>query len=433
MRGERIARELRGDRGFAWVCFALTWLALVAGGAGGQLFDAAVYVDSAQRIVDGVAAPAGYAIRGALTSLVYLPAALGTTVGMSVETGVLLQNAALLASLGAFLLPAVLARCGGGSRWHTAGCSVAVVVVLGRFAPVGHMDIWAAAAVVGTVVLAGRPTTVRLLAAGALLGAAVNLRPAYLLAAVLLLVGWAVWVRRGALWLALGATMAVIPQAVQELFRSGSLSAWWDGVQQVNEIQLTFATWVVRYDTVPSSSSPQQFFCHPGMAAVQQSPVTSPTDLVGQLVTYVPQSIDLVAQKLSAWLMWTWSTPYYDTFDPSTSQLSILVVATVVVGAFGWLQAARRGDVPRQVLVTTGAVALGVLAGAVAATPETRFALPLVVLGLVGVALVPVDRVSRRQVLVVIGVAVVVVLLGQRGLDHPAPGGPVSPEVCAAA
>ncbi|MDR7252146.1 hypothetical protein J2X46_001122 [Nocardioides sp. BE266] len=411
----------------------LTWLALVATGPSGQLFDASVYVDSANRLVDGLEVPAGYGTRGALTQLVYVPAALASKTGLSIERAVLFQNALLLAALAAFLVPALLRRLGTVGTWSPAWSCLAVVVVLGRFAPVGFMDIWSLAAVVGMLVLVATPTRSRLVAAGALLGAAVNLRPAYLLPSLLLLLAWAVWVRRGWIWVVLGSTTAVLSQGVLQLFRPGSFETWWDGLQIINEVQLTYSAWVVRYDTVPSSIAPQQFFCDPDMAAVQQAPISSPSDLVGHLMTYVPQSIDLVAQKLTAWLMWTWSTPYYDTFDPSTSQLSLLVVAAVVAGGFGWVQAVRRGAVPRSLVVAVGALALGVLGGAVAATPEARFALPLVVLGLVGVALIDVRGVTVRQGAGLVLAVVVVVLLGQHGLDHPAPPGPVTPETCSTA
>ncbi len=37
--------------------------------------------------------------------------------------------------------------------------------------------------------------------------------------------------------------------------------------------------------------------------------------------------------------MWTWSTPYHDTYDPAISQLGVLVVVLVVLGGYGWVQA----------------------------------------------------------------------------------------------
>ena len=204
------------------------------------------------------------------------------------------------------------------------------------------------------------------------------------------------------------------------------------GPEAINEVQLTYSAWVVRYDTVPSSLAPQQFFCEPDMAALQQGPINSPKDLVGHLVTHLPQSVDLVLQKLTSWLMWTWSTPYHNTYDPVISQLGVLVAVLVVLGGYGWVQAARRGDLPKTVVVTVAAVAIGVLGGAVAATPETRFALPLVVLGIVGVALVQFERMGRRQIGAVVGLVIIVVLLGRHGLEHPAPPGGVLPETCAA-
>lgn len=421
-----------GDHVFRASCFVLTAMALLAGGASGQPFDAAVYTNMPLVILDGAAVPPGFDFRGALAWLVYLPAALGTKIGIDIISGVLAQNVALLAALGAYLLPALSTRVGRPPRRIVVFSCVLVVVVLGRFAPLGLMDLWAASAAVLAIFLVRRPGAPSVLAAGALLGAAVNLRPAYLLSAVFVLGAWAIWVRRDWIWLALGSSMAVLPQAVMELFRPGSFHTWYNGAGSINQLQLSYSAWVVRYDTVPSSQVPQQFFCEPDMASVQQTPIASPTDLLAHLVTHLPQSIDLVLQKLTAWLMWTWSTPFHDSYDPTISQLSVLVVVLVVLGAFGWLQAVRRGDIPLRVAATAAATSLGVVCGAVAATPETRFAMPLVVLGIAGTSLVRFDRMKPRQIAAVTGVVIVVILLGQRGLDHPAPPGGVTPEICAA-
>ena len=430
---EQLERQQGPDRRFRWVTFALTWLALVATGAADQIFDSVVYVASAQHIVDGTAAPETYGYRGALTAVVYLPSALAAKVGLPVDVGVLVQNAALLAAMGAFLLPALLRTAGVRSRSVVVACSALVVVVLGRFAPAGLMDIWAVAAVLLAAVLVARPHPLRVLGAGVLIGAAVNLRPAYLLPMLVVLLAWAVWMRRRWLWLALGSTTMVLPQVLLEVVRPGSLGQWWDGVRIVSQIQVTFAAWVIRYDTVPSSGTPQQFFCEPDMAAVQHPSTASAGDFIGQLVTSMPQSIDLLAQKWTAWLLWTWSTPFYDTFDPVVSQLSVIVVVLVVMGVFGWVRAARRGDLPRPTLVLVAALAVGVMGGAVTATPEARFAMPLVALGIVGVLLVRLDELRHAHVVAVAGVVTVILVLGARGLSHPAPPGPVTPDICATA
>ena len=202
----------------------MTWLALVASGTSGQNYDAAVYTNAPFFILDGGPVPPGYGIRGVLSWLVYLPAALGTKVGMSMAAGVLVQNAALLAALGAFLLPAILAHASVGGRWRTIWCCAMVAIVLGRFAPLGLMDVWAFLPVLGAIILVARPSAVRIALAGALMGAAVNLRPAYLIVGLVLLLMWAVWIRRGWIWLALGSLSVVVSQAVSSLFRPGSFT-----------------------------------------------------------------------------------------------------------------------------------------------------------------------------------------------------------------
>ncbi|PKH37645.1 hypothetical protein CXG46_19660 [Nocardioides alpinus] len=419
------------DRVFAWACFAGTWLALVATGASAQVYDAVVYVDSAQLIVDGTPPPDDYGFRGALTALIYLPTAVATKVGLSGDVGVLLQNSALLAALGSFLLPSLLAAAGARSRARTVACCVLVLVVLGRFAPPGLMDIWALAAALGAVLLLARPDRWRVAAAGALLGTAINLRPAYLIPTLVVLIAWAIWVRRHSLLLAVGSLAFLLPQMILELLRPGSLQQWWTGVLTVNEIQLAYSAWVVRYDTMPAAYPPQQFFCMPGMAAAQDGQIGSPVGLLSHLLASLPTSIDLMAQKTTAWLMWTWSTPYYDAAEPAISQLGVMVAILVVLGAYGWVQAARRGELSRSLIVVVAALALGVLAGVVTSTPEARFAMPLVVLGMVGVLLVRFDRMGWRSLGAVAAIVVVVVLLGRHGLSHPAPAGFVSPEICA--
>jgi aromatic-L-amino-acid decarboxylase len=72
---------------------------------------------------------------------------MGTLLGVPMNIGVLLQNSALLAAVSAFLLPSfVNDERRPGACWAAPVCCVAVVVGLGRFAPIGHMDIWAGSA-----------------------------------------------------------------------------------------------------------------------------------------------------------------------------------------------------------------------------------------------------------------------------------------------
>lgn len=159
--------------GSAW-CFALTWLALMVSGPSGQPYDAFDYTNGPLEILSGTMGPDGFAPRGALTSVIYLPAAIGTKVGVSLITGVLVQNAALLAALGAFVLPALVSVAGVRVRAQVIWCCALVVVIFGRFAPTGLMDLWAMSAVLLAVLLVARPTALRVLAAGTLVGAAVN-------------------------------------------------------------------------------------------------------------------------------------------------------------------------------------------------------------------------------------------------------------------
>jgi hypothetical protein len=378
-------------------------------------------------------------IRGALTGILYLPAAVVTAIGGDsvAAVAVLAENAVLIAVIGVLLLPALVAL------WRPVTPGVVVVSALGTglllagFAPFPLTDLWAAALVVATVVALGRRGTVGLLLAGLAGGAAFNIRPATLLPLVALGVAVLVARRLSAVWFALGAAVALIPQTLVNVWRDGTFSPWPVMTGDLSKLQASYAAYVVRYDTVFAGSlsagpaaEPRRFFCSPGMvSALDGTAPQSPGELAATFVHHLPQALVFSVQKITAALHWPLSTPYTAPAPAVNALFALLVTAVTVIGAVALLR--RTLSLGRTVSfaqVAAWIVFAGSAALLVTSATEARFALPLVLFGVAGCALVGGDgiRVSGTAGRLWLAGALVGALavygVGVTGLQHPVDG-----------
>jgi hypothetical protein len=412
------------------------------------LYDAYTYWVGALTLVhfDNFFEAGGLTLRGTMSTVVYAPAAIATDIlgGDFSGHSVLVQNALLIAVVGAVLLPRLAGLFTPVNRALTLTCAVVTAVVLGGFAPYPLMDLWAVALVLLSILLAaGSPKWWALIAAGLTAGFAVNLRPAYLVPVVAVAVVWTILHRHRALWLVVGGAVSLLPQIAVNLYFARRFVPWPVDTFRVVEVQSRYAAFVVRFDGVAyhNAVNPQLFYCNPEMAArVEGNPPTGAGELLGLYARNLPESIALMAQKVASSLIWTPDTPYSDLPSRTPGALAVVVVALSVVGIAGLLWSTVRRGHPSSLRASAPLFALWLGSAATLAysTAEARFALPLLLIGIVGCTVAAAHLAGRAGVTksslvwLAAGVGVVLLLLwvGTAGLSNPAPLGDVTPEIC---
>ncbi|MQA33318.1 hypothetical protein [Modestobacter roseus] len=405
-------------------------------------YDATRYWGGAQALLDERSAVVEglLDLRGVLTTLLYLPAAVVTRLAGDDLAGaaVLAENAVLIGLIGVVLLPALVSIWRPAGPWTVVCCAFGTAVVTGGFAPFPLTDLWAAALLLTVVAALHRQGRGWLVLAGVAAGAAVNIRPATLLP--LAAVGVAVLLARrwAALWAALGATLALAPQVALNRSRGTSWLPVPPGTGGLTELQASFASYVVRYDTVVAGpdAEPRLFSCSPAMVDALAGEVPrSPAGLASAFLHHLPQSVPFAAQKVGAALHWPLSTPYLTPAPGVDVVFAVLVTAVSVAGVAALLRLSTR----ERGRTTLGRVAvllvwLGSLATLVTSATETRFALPLVLIGVAGCATVvaggrPQGRSAWWWVAGTVVAVAAVYAVGVAGLQHPF-AGMATPELC---
>ncbi|WP_146069537.1 hypothetical protein [Cryobacterium sp. Y11] len=442
-----ISMALAGGRK-SWLLAGLAAFLIALSGGRAEAFewDAAVYWGGAGALVTGgdFFTAGGMDVRGVLSSVPYAPAALLANL---TDTGgrafVLVENALLIAFMGAVIIPALLRRLVPVTPAHIWLSAVLTAVLLAGFAPYPLMDLWAASFALGGLAILLNSRWWWALMGGVSFGIAVNLRPAYLLAIASGYVIWACFNWRRAYWPAVGAAVATVPQLILNLLHHGVWSASPVLVGVVTNIQLQFAAYVVRYDTVAfvGAKVPQQFYCSPGAAeASLQSTPASVGELALHFINNFPTSLALLAQKTGASLQWDTHTPYAAEPSQGISAMTVLVVLVSAAGLLAlvklWVER-KANALPIAVVLVFW---LGSLLTILGSTPEARFALPLLLIGIVGCLVAMPTNLRwrpRRSHAAGWGVGVVVlavalVALGLAGTTSPALAGAVDASICAA-
>jgi hypothetical protein len=412
------------------------------------LYDAYSYWFGAYSIVrlDNFFEAGGLALRGAMSSVVYVPAATVDRI-FGPETAahaVLIQNSILIALLGAVLVPGLAGLFLPVSRRLVLLSGGITALILGGFAAHPLMDIWAAALVLAGILFAARSRAWwSLAAAGASLGFAINLRPAYLIPALVVALVWVVVHRYGSLWIVLGALLSAVPQLIVNLYFARRLIPWPIDSFRVVEVQSRYAAFVIRFDGIAyhDVSHPQLFYCDPTMAGRIADHIPNGSgELLSAFLGNLPDSLLLMAQKVAASLIWSADTPYSDLPSAALPPLAILITALSALGVVGLIWSTVGHNGPMR-LATSGpllALWLGCVATLAYSTTEARFAIPVVFIGLVGCVVAASRFLSgtriSRSTLIWLGSAVVLagllLWIGSVGLSHPAPPGDVTPALC---
>ncbi|TFD79132.1 hypothetical protein E3T54_05495 [Cryobacterium sp. Sr8] len=432
----------------SWSIFIAFAVATLVLGVGRFEYDAAAYWSGAQAVA-GTAPPVAegfWDFRGILSSIVYVPAALVAGIlGPTFEGfSVLLQNSLFFAWFAAFLLPKCIEFWRPVSTRTVALGAFLTWVVLSGFAPYALVDAYPAIAAIAIVVLFRLESRAALFAAGVLGGMSVNIRPAYIVGIVGLAAVALVLRRWVGILFALGVFVGLMPQLILNVVRIGSWTLWPTASSSLVSLQAGFAAYIVRYDTFLGAANPRQFYCSPDMASQLVTPLPATAgELAATFGTHMPSSIVFALQKIGAALHWPYTTPYTvpsagldGFFATSITAITVLGIAYLIYSAIH-----TRGHVgsigARAHWAALATMVIGGVIMLVASATESRFALPLVLIGVVGSAnfadLHLREAWGRRPLWVVFSVLAVfaVGFVGVTGLQNPAPPGAVDQGVCA--
>jgi hypothetical protein len=422
-------------------------IASLARGNGPFRWDAAHYWAATQAMVGALpAVPAGYwELRGVFTPFIYAPAALLTrVVGDNLaDWAVCLQNSVVLAAAAVLLFPAVIAIWRPVTTLMRIVTAALVWAVTSGFAAYPLVDLYAAFAIIGLLLLVRSDRRWVLGIAGVLAGVAMNIRPAYIIVIVLLVIVVIVWKRVAGLLLTAGVVLALVPQVLMNVVRSGTWSPFPAGSDELIALQSSYASYIVRYDTMIGDESARQFYCSSDMARLIGDAVPHTAgELALSLINALPTSIVFSLEKIAASLSWHAIAPYTAAVRPLDVAYGLGITAIAVAGLVAlFFIASRRTDGARDTFGTAvlATMAAGTAVTLVSSTTETRFALILPLLGIVGLAQIagasPATtwRTGRWWVAFAVAATVAVIVLGAIGLAEPAPRGEVTAEICASA
>jgi hypothetical protein len=268
-----------------------------------------------------------------------------------------------------------------------------------------------------------------------------NVRPAYLVVVIVAAIVVVVFRRAEGLLLPAGIAVALIPQVVLSGIRSGSWSPLPAGSEGLLALQASYASYVVRYDTRISDENARQFFCSPDMARlVGDSPPQSGGELALALLQNLPTSLGFSFEKVAASLDWHAGIPYSAAVRPIDTAYGIAITGITVIGIIAlFFAVTRRVDGRRDGfgIAMLAAVVAGSSVALVSSATETRFALILVLLGVVGITVgagtrpAELWRSARWWIIAAVAASALVYVVGAIGVQHPAPRGDVTAAICA--
>jgi hypothetical protein len=387
-------------------------------------------------------------LRGVLTIIIYLPSILVAAAfgDGAAAPAALVQNSILVAVLAVVIVPRLVGLLVNPRPAHVWLSALLCGTLLSGFVPHPLMDLWAIALVLLGVLLLSSSKRWWVLAFGGLaLGAAVNIRPSYLVPVIVAAVVWLLFRWRAARWPLLGVVIAVLPQVILNRLTSSSFLPLPITTFLLANLQSQNASYVVRYDTLAfvPETDPRLVYCYPDYAsALIGEPVPSSTgELLGSYLGHLPQSLLFMLEKVAAAFHWSFATPYALPAGEGFSPLTLPVIAVTSVGFFALVRAFVRSprDPSRAVVPVLLAIMLVSVATLAFTQPETRFALPVLLIGVVGCLIILPERGWRPSrggatiawTTAAVVLATVLLVGGLLGIAHPAPAGEFTLALCA--
>lgn len=403
-------------------------------------FDAAVYLRGSMALVSGgdVYAAGDLVLRGAWTPIIYTPAAAINQVlgsggyGRGLYVVVLLQGALLAAAICVLLLPAVMRIWFPQNSVSLTICVTVGYFVMRNFAPYSLMDVWAIALALLAICLLARRGIATLFFAGLALGVCANLRPSYLLTAVAITIITVAYLRFRGLMILVGLVVAQIPQVAVNWFVDREMTPFPVELASVSRQVGSLAPFVIRYDTIAYGPSPQggQLFCDPAMVRIALDKLpSSAIELVTVFVAHPFQAGWFLIQKFGAILLWPLTVPYFEWIPIFNLLFGVVIVLITTLGISSLVLTRRESPTLSLPRAATLAIIVGVLVNLVRYPVETRYAIPLVLIGIVGVAGLVGQGVSRGihrsnirgglpAVIAVLTFATLLSVSGHQGLQH---------------
>jgi len=363
--------------------------------APGQLWDAATYLDGSLALVagGGVYNSGGLSTRGVLTPLIYSPAAAMNQIfanGQLSEllfVGVLVEGAVFIALISFFLLPRLRSTLFGANQASSFLVSMLSYFAIRGFAPYSLMDLSAVSTLLAGISLLNKRGNGRFMASGLFLGVCINLRPSYLLIVIAIILASLVCGKLSGFFALVGLFLSQVPQLVLN-FKIGRKISFLpiDILDTVNFTAFSISGFVLRIDSIVYSPRPKgNLHCEPTMVSFVLNKV--PSNYGDLFVLYASHPLDsgwFLLQKFGATLLWPVSVPYFEARPVANAIFGSMILLVTVIGISRLVLGRNNVGSNNLTKLSLWFVVFGTLLNFSSNATESRYALPLLLMGVIG-------------------------------------------------
>ena len=337
---------------------------------------------------------AGYLqLRGAWTPIFYIPAAFVQKIFGTgndrpiINAAVLLQGALLVALVSVFLIPSVMKIFFPPNLTSLSVSAFLGWLVLRKFALYSLLDLWAVALILMSICLLKRKTILSIFAAGFILGVCSNIRPSYLPFVFASIAVAFFYIHFRALIFFFSFIGAQALQIAVNWRVNHRISLFPIDLSSVSREDFGLSLLVVRFDGVmyPKPEGGLSF-CNPAMVKIALNEM--PYNIFEYLLVLARHPISsfwFILEKIGTSLYWPVSAPYFEqrgTVDALFGSM-ILLITVIGLASLIFIQAPIFSlPFPR---LLSFFVITWTLIGLCVNHVETRYALPIVIFGIVGV------------------------------------------------
>lgn len=370
-------------------------LTIFQNSAPGQLWDAATYLDGSLALVAGgdVYASGGLSTRGVLTPLIYSPAAIMNQIfanGQLSEllfVGVLVEGALFTSLISFFLLPRLRSTLFGANPASAFLVSMLSYFAIRGFAPYSLMDLCAVSTLLAGISLLNKRGNGRFMASGLLLGVCINLRPSYLLIVIAIILASLVCGKLSGFFALVGLFLSQVPQLVLN-FKIGRKISFLpiDILDSVNFTAFSISGFVLRIDSIVYSPRPKgRLHCDSTMVGFVLNKM--PSNYGDLFALYVSHPLDsgwFLLQKFGATLIWPVSVPYFEARPVANALFGSMTLIVTVIGISRLVLGRNVIGSNNLIKPSVWFVVFGTILNFASNATEPRYALPLVLMGVIG-------------------------------------------------